>query len=278
MFEELKKINERPGVFEFYTAEELWTDEHTAREMLKYHLNEAVDISSRNMKFIERSVDWIVERFGVREGTTGADFGCGPGLYAERLAEKGAKVVGIDFSENSLGYARQNAAEKGLEIDYVLANYLDFETAGRFDLIIMIMCDFCALSPVQRKKLLAKFYSLLQPRGAVLLDTYTLNSFEQKEESASYELNQLNGFWSAEEYYCFVNTFKYEQEKVTLDKYTIIEASQQRVVYNWLQYFSEESLRKEFEESGFTVEAIYADVSGKTFDPESAEMAIVAVK
>lgn len=278
MFEELKEINERPGVFEFYTAEELWTDEHTAREMLKYHLNEAVDISSRNMKFIERSVDWIVKRFGVREGTAVADFGCGPGLYAGRLAEQGAKVVGIDFSENSLQYARQIAAEKGLEIDYVLANYLDFETLGRFDLIIMIMCDFCVLSPEQRKKMLAKFYSLLQPSGAVLLDTYTLNSFEQKEESASYELNQLNGFWSAEDYYCFVNTFKYEQEKVTLDKYTIIEASRQRVVYNWLQYFSEESLRKEFEENGFTVEAIYADVSGKAFGPESAEMAIVAVK
>ena len=56
-----------------------------------------------------------------------------------------------------------------------------------------------------------------------MLDVYSLNSFNQKEESATYELNQLNGFWSPVDYYCFVNTFKYEKEKVTLDKYTIIE-------------------------------------------------------
>jgi hypothetical protein len=142
----------------------------------------------------------------------------------------------------------------------------------------MIMCDFCVLSPEQRKKMLSKFYSLLKPGGSVLLDVYSLNSFNQKEESATYELNQLNGFWSPEDYYCFINTFKYEKEKVTLDKYTIIEESRKRVVYNWLQYYSKESLAKEFEANGFKVEKLYSDVAGKAFDSESAEIAIVAKK
>jgi hypothetical protein len=63
---------------------------------------------------------------------------------------------------------------------------LDFETTQRFDLIMMIMCDFCALSPEQRKIMLSKFYALLKPGGSVLLDVYSLNSFNQKEESATY--------------------------------------------------------------------------------------------
>ena len=139
MFNELKEINIRPTPFQYYTADELWTNEHTAKQMLAYHLNEAIDVSSRNKKFIERSVEWI------------ADFGCGPGLYASRLAERGARVTGIDFSENSLVYAKEAAEKKGVIIDYVRANYLDYETAKRFDLIMMIMCDFCALSPEQRR-------------------------------------------------------------------------------------------------------------------------------
>ena len=142
----------------------------------------------------------------------------------------------------------------------------------------MIMCDFCALSPEQRKIMLSKFSFLLKPGGAVLLDVYSLSSFNQKEESATYERNQLNGFWSPQDYYCFVNTFKYEKEKVTLEKYTIVEASQTRVVYNWLQHFSKESLREEFEENGFTVEGFYSDVAGTTFDPESSELALIAKK
>ncbi len=278
MFKEIKEINSRPSPFQFYTADELWTNEHTSKQMLKYHINEAIDVSSRNKIFIERSVEWIVSYFGVDNKTEIADFGCGPGLYTTRLAERGAIVTGIDFSESSLKYAKQTADKKGLKINYVHANYLDFETPDSFDLIIMIMCDFCALSPEQRNNMLSKFNSLLKPDGSVLLDVYSLNSFNQKEESASYELNQLNGFWSPDDYYCFVNTFKYEKEKVILDKYTIIEESRKRVVYNWLQYFSKNSLRNEFEKNGFKVEELYSDVAGKAFSSESREIAVVAKK
>jgi SAM-dependent methyltransferase len=278
LFKDLKEINSRPKPFEFYTADELWTNEHTSTQMLKYHLNESIDASSRNRGFIERSVAWIVSRFDVDKNSEIADFGCGPGLYANLLAERGAAVTGIDFSENSLKYARQAAAEKGLETNYVLTNYLEFETANRFDLITMIMCDFCVLSPAQRKKMLSKFHSLLKPSGFVLLDVYSLNTFDQKEESATYELNQLNGFWSSEDYYGFVNTFKYEQEKVILDKYTIIEASRKRVVYNWLQCYSTDSIIHEFEENGFKAGELYSDVAGNAFTSESLEIAIVAKK
>ncbi len=111
-----------------------------------------------------------------------------------------------------------------------------------------------------------------------MLDVYSLNSFKQREESVTYELNQLNGFWSPGDYYCFVNTFKYEKEKVILDKYTIIEESQKREVYNWLQCYSKDSLKNEFEENGFKVEELHSDVAGKAFDSESTEIAIVAKK
>lgn len=232
LFNELEKINVRPEPFEFYTADELWTDDHTSKQMLDYHLNDSIDLSSRNIKFIERSVDWIFSNFNVGSETSICDFGCGPGLYTTLFAEKGAKITGVDFSKNSIEYAKNIAQQKNLDIDYVNQNYLLYETDKRFDLITMIMCDFCTLSLDQRKTMLSKFNSLLKPGGSLLLDVYSLNYFNKREESALYELNHLNGFWSPEDYYCFVNTFKYEKEKVTLDKYTIIEKSRKRIVYN----------------------------------------------
>ena len=39
-----------------------------------------------------------------------ADYGCGPGLYATKMAQRGAIVTGIDFSENSISYAKKLAA------------------------------------------------------------------------------------------------------------------------------------------------------------------------
>ena len=278
MFNELKEINLRPKPFQFYTADALWTDEHTSQKMLEYHLDESVDLSSRNKEFIERSVKWIVSHFGIDTHTAIADFGCGPGLYTTPFAEHGANVTGIDFSERPICYARETAASKALDIDYVCGDYLEFETEKRFDLITMIMCDYCALSPIQRRKMLTRFKGLLNTDGAVLLDAYSLNAFDQRKEVSTYEHRQLYGFWSKEDYYGFLNIFKYEEEKVILDKYTIIEKARTWAVYNWLQYFSPDALRKEFEVNRFKMEEFYSDVAGKSFNSKSTEFAIVARK
>jgi SAM-dependent methyltransferase len=276
VFEELERINERPEPFEYYTAGDLWTDEHTSEQMLSYHLNEDIDVSSRNAGFIDRSVEWIVSGFNVGRDSRIADFGCGPGLYATRLARCGAQVTGIDFSARSIRYAMEAAAREQLDVRYVNQNYLEFETEDRFDLVMMIMCDFCALSPAQRKEILGKFHRILKPGGSVLLDVYSLSAFARREETATYEVNQLDGFWSANRYYGFVNTFKYSEEKVILDKFTIVESERTRQVYNWLQYFTPESLKSEFVEAGFSVRAFYGDVAGKPYDRESAEFAVTA--
>ncbi len=278
MFEELEKINARPEPFEFYTASDLWADEHTSEQMLSYHLNEEIDVSSRKAEFIDRSVEWIASRFNVGAGIKIADFGCGPGLYATRLARRQADVAGIDFSLRSVQHAQEVAIKEGLSVRYVNQNYLEFETDDRFHLVLMIMCDFCALSPVQRRLMLKKFHRILRPGGSVLLDVYSLAAFEGREETAIYEENLLDGFWSPNKYYGFLNTFKYQREKVVLDKYTLIEADRTRTVYNWLQHFTPEALEREFAECGFVVEGFYSDVAGSPFDPENDEFAVVAKK
>ena len=275
-FQELEKINTRPMPFAFYTASDLWTDEHISGHMLSFHLNERIDVSSRNANFIRKSVEWIVSNFNLSADSTVADFGCGPGLYSTPLAERSIKVTGIDFSKKSIQYAIAEAERKNLSINYVLMNYLDFETEERFDLIMMIMCDYCALSPNQRKMILEKFRTLLKPNGCILMDVYSMVSFSQRTEVASYEFNQLDGFWSPNRYYAFVNTFKYQEEKIILDQYTIIEANRIRKVYNWLQCYSPELLSEEFSSSGLKVNAIYSNVAGNSFDPNSTEFAVVA--
>ena len=276
MFEALRAINSRPKPFEFYTAADLWTEDHISSKMLAYHLNEAVDLSSRSKKFIDRSVSWILHRFKIEPGSKIIDFGCGPGLYTHRFTQAGAIVTGIDFSSSSIQYARGMARIANLEIDYLLQNYLEFESQKKYDLITMIMCDFCALSPNQRQQMLQIFRRILAPGGAVLLDVYTLEAFNQLQETAEYALDLFDGFWSAKPYYGFRNSFKYEEEKVFLDKFTIIERDRTRSIYNWLQHYSRSEIEAEFRANGFTIADIYADVAGTPYDSVSGEMALAA--
>ncbi len=278
MFEKLKLINQRPDVWSRYTAAQLWTDEHTSEQMLQLHLNPDVNMASRRTEFIDRSVAWMKDRFDIGTETKIGDFGCGPGLYTSRFAELGADVTGVDFSKRSIGYARAQAEKASLSINYINQDYLQFESDTQFNLVTLLMCDFCALNPQQRAKLLEKFHALLDNDGHVVFDVYSLAGFAQREEVAQYAHNLLNGFWAAKEYYGFLNTFLYDEERVALDKYVLVTKAREWEVYNWLQYFSPEALRKEVELAGFTIADIYADVAGGEYDEAKSEFAIVLKK
>ena len=87
--------------------------------MLSFHLNEDIDMAYRKTKFIDKSVEWMSSHFKIGKGTKIADFGCGPGLYTTRLAQRQAEVTGIDFSTCSIHYAQEVASSEKLSIDYV---------------------------------------------------------------------------------------------------------------------------------------------------------------
>ncbi len=133
--------------------------------------------------------------------------------------------------------------------------------------------------PGQRKTILEKLHALLKDDGAILLDVYSLVGFVERDEASFVERNQLGHFWCEEDYFCFVNTFKYGDDAVILDRYDIFaERSEPETVYNWLQYFSPECVSDELSASGFILRNLYRDVSGKPYDARHSEFAIVATK
>ena len=275
LFSLLESIDRRPRPFSVYTASELWTDEYTSEQMLAYHLNDEIDLSSRRSGFIDDSVRWMQDRFELSGNSRVIDFGCGPGLYTSRFARLGAEVCGIDFSPRSIAYAREDAKRQSLEVTYIEADYLHHPCEGRFDLVTLIMCDYCALSPSQRATMLAKFERHLSDEGRIVLDVYSLRAFAGKEEGLLCEKNQLNGFWSGNPYFGIVASFKYDDEQVSLDKYVIVEKDRQWEVYNWLQYFTPETLEQEARAAGLEVENIYGDVAGSPYVSDATEFAVV---
>lgn len=276
MYHFLNEVNAKPKVWSEYTAKELWTEPHISSQMLAYHLNPEVDAASRSYWFIDKSVEWMASTLHLNRDSCIIDLGCGPGLYTTRFAKKGIQnITGVDFSQRSIDFARKTAKEEGLSIHYVVQNYLNFQSDKKFDLVTMIMCDFCALSPAQRQQLLNVVSSILKPNGAFVFDVYTQRALERKKESASYEFGQMNGFWSPTEYYGFLNTFLYPDEMVSLDKYTIVEPTRTWNIYNWLQHFTLESLSQELASCHLVVEEVYGDIAGANYSEDTEEMAII---
>ncbi len=131
----------------------MWIDNHISKQLLDIHLSSDIDLASRRKASIESTVEWILNSVNL-ENMKILDLGYGPGLYAEIMAKRGHKVTGVDFSRNSIEYARNEATKKNLDIEYVNRNYLELHEENKYDLAMMIFTDLGVLTPVARKTLL----------------------------------------------------------------------------------------------------------------------------
>ena len=62
-------------------------------------------------------LDWI-DRLAALSGKRVLDVGCGGGILAEAMAQRGARVTGIDLSTKPLRVAQLHALESGVAVDY----------------------------------------------------------------------------------------------------------------------------------------------------------------
>lgn len=229
----------------------MWTDEYISRQLLAIHLDQASNAASRKMSCIEQLVGWIQGQIGRNSGEI-LDLGCGPGLYAEKLAGIGYKVTGVDFSQNSIEYARGQAERQGLDIAYRALNYLDMDYREQFDAMIMVYCDFGVLSVAERDRLLNKILRALKPNGLFIFDALNEAVLQRLQFEKTWTMaNQ--GFWLDKPYLCLREMFHYPENKATLDQYIVLDENDRHQVYRfWNHYFSVSDIRQDCVRAGFS--------------------------
>src|SRR5262245_9576346 len=103
--------------------------------------------------------DRVLEAAGPVRNLAVLDAGCGTGELCRRLADRGARVSGIDRCEGLIGRARVLAPEAGLaQAD---AHALPFES-GRFDLATSVLVLHYLQAPGQA---LAELARVVRPGG-----------------------------------------------------------------------------------------------------------------
>ena len=272
MYELLKELSQRPNPFSVSTVKDLWTRPHLAKEMLKYPPSQDTDHSSRKIEQVDRIVSWIDEQLSL-DGKKVIDLGCGPGLYARRMARCGARVTGVDFSASSLDYARSRDTEN---LEYVQADYLEDDLPAGFDIAVLIYSAYCALAPASRQKLLGRIHDLLLPGGQLVIDLYGPGSFDAVGEHMVIEERMMNGFFAAGDYVGIHKTDVYEDDWASLDRFFIVEPQDSWQIYNWVQYYTPESAAEEFAASGFMVNVLTGGLDGETLEDDSKTLGVIA--
>ncbi len=248
--QEIIHQSNRPGLYEKGSAV-MWTDPYISAQLLETHLNPDLDLASRKPETIRQTIDWILSESGS-QALKILDLGCGPGLYSEILAGKGHQVTGVDFSENSINYARKEAKKKGLNISYIRENYLEMEMEeNKFDLVLLIFTDFGPLLPEERNQLLQMIRRVLKPGGIFIFDVLNEKNFEEKLSPRNWEVSE-RGFWRDHPYLALSESFLYKEEKLILYQHLIIDEKGNIDSYRfWNHFFSEQDLKEILQSMGF---------------------------
>lgn len=267
---------QRPKKFE-HSHNLYWRDPHIAKYILAGHLDPLNDMASRNFAFINKSVNFIEQKARKYDCQSIVDYGCGPGLYAERLARKGFNVTGIDFSNHSIQHAKRSAKNKGLNITYRDENYLHVTDKDKYDFATLIYCDYGSLPPEQRAKLLSNIWRSLKCDGVFLLDVLTIHKYNNFIEKQNWIRRNGGGMWSPEPHVEFIQNIKYDDD-IALEQTTIMTKENVETHYRWFQFFSKQMIINELEKAGFTILTVYNDVAGSDYTDENETMALLVKK
>jgi 2-polyprenyl-6-hydroxyphenyl methylase/3-demethylubiquinone-9 3-methyltransferase len=136
-------------------------------------------------------LDWI-DRLAPLAGKRALDVGCGGGVLAEAMAQRGATVTGIDLAGKPLRVARLHALETGTEVDYreSSAEALAADQPATFD---VVTCMEMLEHVPDPGSIVASCASLVKPGGVVFFSTInrSVKAFALAIVGAEYVLNLL---------------------------------------------------------------------------------------
>jgi len=117
--------------------------------------------------------NWI-DRHASVAGKEVLDVGCGGGILAEALAQRGARVTGIDMGEAPLAVAELHKLESGVAVDYlrITAEELALQRPAQFDVVTCLEMLEHVPDPASIIRACA---TLVKPGGQLFFSTINRN-------------------------------------------------------------------------------------------------------
>lgn len=117
----------------------------------------------------------LLIRYGVKDGAEIVDLGCGTGKLTLELAEMGYDMTGVDISPDMLCEARNNAADKDIDILLLCQSMDELDLYGTVDAAISTFdCINHLESAESVKETFKKVGLFMNPGGIFIFDINTL--------------------------------------------------------------------------------------------------------
>ena len=142
-------------------------DEHYLKEYASGLTNER---TQREVDFINSTLNLPQAGSGPTGSARILDLCCGHGRHTVELAATGYSMVGQDLSVSFLDLAKDAAAARNLQIQFVHADMREIPFEGEFDAVINMFTAFGYFDDVENQKVLDAVARALKPGGKFLID------------------------------------------------------------------------------------------------------------
>ncbi len=196
------------------------------------------------------------EMLGDVNGKIILDAGCGNGYLSVKMANSGAKVTGVDVSENMILYANEKARkEKGKnnsELNFICDSCLSLETQ-QDDFFDIVVSNYVLMDVSDVESAIKSFYRVLK-KGGVCINVFSHPCFGSPILPERLEDNSVRFTWTSS----YFDSLKFRQEWGPFKTEFIS-------FHRPLSYYF-----KIFKDAGYTVVDFQEPVVGNNsnFDPE----------
>jgi SAM-dependent methyltransferase len=230
-----------------------WDDPDFSRRMLAEHLSDYHDRASRRAPTIDVQVAWIHETLLGGRPTRILDLGCGPGLYASRLAALGHAIVGIDFSPASIEYAREQSGSASDDLRFELGDVRTADYGGPFGCIMLLFGEANAFRTSDLATILEKAHEALEPGGRLLVEAHEQGAVRAVGTAAPSWHTAERGLFGDAPYLCLRESFWDDELSAATERWQIVDLASADVtpMAASMQAYTEDAYRKLFDASGF---------------------------
>jgi SAM-dependent methyltransferase len=210
---------------------------------------------------------WTILR--LSEGDEVLDVPCGHGRIANRLAERGARVTGVDADAYFLGRAQEDAAERSVEVDYVRADMRDLPWTDRFDAVVNWFTSFGYFDDEGNRAWLETVRRTLKPGGRLAIDVHSRDVFMRNRRDSA--VSERDGDLVVDRHRFDVETGREHTER------WIVRGGKVRKTEYSVRFYTFTELRSLLLDAGFSsVESVGHD--GTPLTLESRRMIVIATR
>ncbi|MEO0143488.1 MAG: class I SAM-dependent methyltransferase [candidate division WOR-3 bacterium] len=217
-----------------------------------------------------KEVEFLTKELELNSPMKILDLACGYGRHANRLAELGHNVTGVDINSDFLEIAKNEAKEKGLSVEYIMEDMRKISFYEEFDRVLLLFTSFGYFEDNENFLVLKNVANALKPNGLFCFDILNRDTFLKnfppyivEEKGNDLMIDRI--------------TFDSTTGRIYNRRIYIRDGKRKDAPF-FVRLYNPTEIKELLKRVGLSIQKIYADFDSKPFTSESKRIVIIALK